>query len=81
MGKYDPLCAYLRRQKGDPVDLSFRDIERKLGALLPKAALIDSWWSPAAGVQSQAWLDAGFEATPLIKSERVLFTRVRNRDL
>lgn len=81
MGKYDPLCAYLRRQKSDVVDLSFRDIERKLGSLLPKAALVDSWWGPAAGVQSQAWCDAGFEPTPFLKSERVLFTRVQGRNL
>ncbi len=43
MGKYDPLGTYLRRQKADVVDLSFLDIERKLGAMLPKAALAESW--------------------------------------
>jgi len=81
MGKYDPLCAYLRRQKADVVELSFRDIERKLGSFLPKAALADSWWRPEAGVQSQAWRDAGFEPTPLLKSERVLFTRVQGLNI
>lgn len=75
MGKYDPLCAYLRRQKADAVDLSFGDIERKLGAFLPKAALGDSWWRPGGGVQTQAWTEAGFEAAPALKTERVLFTR------
>jgi hypothetical protein len=41
----------LRRQKTEMVDVSFYDIERKLGLVLPKASLLDSWWRPAAGVQ------------------------------
>jgi len=75
MGQYDPLCAYLRRQKADAVNLSFRDIRRKFGALVPKACLAEAWWSADAGVQPQAWQDAGFEAKPALKSERVVFTR------
>lgn len=81
MAKYDPLYAYLRRQKTDAVDLTFRDIERLVGAFLPKAALSDAWWGAEAGVQSRAWGEAGFEARPDPKSERVLFVRLAGGSL
>lgn len=52
MGKYDPLTV--RRQKSDVVDLDFADIERRIGALLPKAAQSDDWWNGQGG-QGAAW--------------------------
>ena len=39
MGKYDPLRDHLRRQKADEFDLTFQEIERKLGAMLPNSAV------------------------------------------
>ncbi|MDP3745531.1 MAG: hypothetical protein Q8Q88_00640 [Phenylobacterium sp.] len=79
MGKYDPLRAYLRRKRGEPVELSFDDLERILHALLPKGAQHHDWWSndvadDAKTVQHHAWLDAGYEAT-LLPGERVSFRR------
>ena len=44
MAKYAPLASFLRRQKRAEVDLTFRDIERIVGGILPYAAAGDGWW-------------------------------------
>ena len=80
MGKYDPLEHHLRRQKTASYEMSFRDIERVLGQLLPKSAQRPEWWanedSPATRhVQCKAWLRAGYRAVPQTHAERVLFER------
>lgn len=80
MGKYDPLEGHLRRQKAATYDMSFRDIERVLGELLPKSAQRPEWWSneqnPAIRhVQCKAWLRAGYRAVPYANGERVRFER------
>jgi hypothetical protein len=79
MAKYDPLRRYLARQKTVRVALSFREIERLIGAFLPKAALTASWWStpePSAA-QAKAWPAAGYRAR-LDAGELVVFERVTN---
>ena len=80
MAKYDPLRAYLRRQTAAEVHLSFREIERKLGYLLPNMAARPDWWASAGEpgareVQKQAWRAAGYEAC-LVGDERVAFRRL-----
>lgn len=80
MGKYDPLRDYLRRQKSDELELSFVEIERKLGYLLPKRASLPEWWARTEPpnrrhVQHQAWGDAGYEAFLMRGEERVCFRR------
>lgn len=81
MGKYAPLGRFLRRRRQDSaVLLSFDDIERIIAAMLPKAAWEESWWSnqrsTARGfVQCRAWLDAGFDAQLIGRSETVRFQR------
>jgi hypothetical protein len=46
MAKYDPLGRFLRRARSsDDVILTFVDIERIIGTLLPKASRDPSWWS------------------------------------
>lgn len=78
MGKYDPLSAWLRRQTSDSVDLTFRDIERILGDLLPNAASGSTWWSDPDSkttVQAKAWREAGFRAEPDVRAERIRFVR------
>ena len=75
MGKYDPLTAYLKRQKADRVVLSFTDIERRLRALLPKAARQETWWN-APSVHTRAWQVAGFAAEVSPREETVIFVRV-----
>lgn len=78
MSKYDPLRRFLRRRRGEAVQLSFDEIERIIVAFLPKAAHEPDWWGndPASGpraVQRRAWLDAGYRAQWLAP-ETVLFT-------
>jgi hypothetical protein len=79
MAKYDPLQRYLARQKTARVELTFTDIERMIGAFLPKAAGRPQWWTeieadvPPA-VQVQAWRSAGYRAR-LTDGERVVFER------
>lgn len=79
MGKYDPLTAYLNRQRCPDVTLSFRDIERIVGRILPKAALQPRWWSDAesdtVSPQKRAWDAASFTPTLDLKAETVRFTR------
>lgn len=80
MGKYDPLKRYLRRSKGADVVLSFTDIERIIGGMLPNSAARPQWWTGEAGpmirqVQQSAWRDAGFHASLLAGVEKVKFER------
>lgn len=79
LGKYDPLGAYLARKRADTLELTFAELERIIGAFLPKGAQRSEWWTndfdaaPQA-VQIQAWLGAGYDAT-LLRGERVRFDR------
>jgi hypothetical protein len=80
MGKYDPLEGHLRRQKTATYEMTFRDIERVLGALLPKIAHRPEWWAneqtpKTRHVQCKAWLRAGYRAVPQTHAERVRFER------
>lgn len=80
MGKYDPLEGHLRRQKTATYDMTFRDIERVIGSLLPKSAHRPEWWAneqnPATRhVQCKAWLRAGYRASAKVGDERVRFER------
>ncbi|AYV48232.1 hypothetical protein CFHF_07760 [Caulobacter flavus] len=80
MGKYDPLGGYLRRLKTDSVDLGFAEIERILGAMLPKSAQRPQWWAnqidpQGRHVQTRAWREAGYDAFPEAGAERVRFVR------
>ena len=81
MAKYDPLRNYLRRQRNDEIELSFAEIERLLGAMLPNRASLPQWWAIAtkpyaAHPQSNAWKDAGFDASLIARRDRVRFRRV-----
>ena len=80
MAKYAPLSSFLRRQKCAEVDLTFRDIERIVGGILPKAAAVEGWWraGPEGPLMPQhiALADAGFIAEPRIREETVRFVRM-----
>jgi hypothetical protein len=81
MGKYDPLRDYLKRQRSDEFEMSFTEIERKLGAMLPNRAAAPHWWDGDHGdavrpVQQEAWRDAGFRATCVPGREKVQFRRL-----
>lgn len=82
MGKYDPLAAFLARQrKTEVVELTFRDIERLLRSFLPKAALKPDWWAvtapPQDEPQKRALASVGYEAEVQLRQERVRFARRR----
>jgi len=81
MGKYDRLRDYLKRQKCDEFELSFAEIERKIGALLPNGAARPQWWANVGDpelrpVQREAWRAAGFDAFLIAGRDRVRFRRV-----
>lgn len=80
MAKYDPLKHYLRRQRVDVVELSFVEIERKLGYMLPNRAERPLWWTADAKVvpvppHQNAIHDAGFTAELMPCGSRVRFRR------
>jgi hypothetical protein len=79
MVKYDPLLRFLRRQKGRDVELSFREIERLLRAMLPNGAAEAGWWAgkedPHGHPQSYAWRDVGYSAALIPGQEKVVFVR------
>jgi len=75
MSKYEPLGRFLRRQRTDQVNLTFGEIERLLGAFLPKASRSDDWWTNGPSPHVSAWRSAGFEACPQARAEQVRFQR------
>ncbi len=80
MAKYDPLRRFLRRSTRIEVQMSFADIERMIGAMLPKSAQRPQWWANETDisgrhVQTKAWLEAGYEAFPVAGAEKVTFKR------
>ncbi|SPU55268.1 Uncharacterised protein [Brevundimonas vesicularis] len=80
MAKYDPLRDYLRKQKSEELELSFVEMERKIGYMLPKSASLPQWWAnttdpTTTDVQRKAWGDAGFDAFLIAGADRVRFKR------
>jgi hypothetical protein len=80
MAKYDPLGKHLRRKGGADVVMTFEDVERVIGAMLPKSASLSAWWanerSPETRhVQCRAWFDAGYEASLMPSGNQVRFSR------
>lgn len=80
--KYDPLCTYLSTQVLSELTLTFDEIERIIGAPLPKSADTPQWWAnvtdPATShVQRHAWREAGYDAFLLAGSRKAKFRRVR----
>ena len=63
------------------VEQTFVEIERILGAMLPKSANRLSWWGNeiapgSTHVQCAAWLSAGFKVRLISGAERVQFERL-----
>jgi hypothetical protein len=85
VAKYDPLGKHLRRKNPADVLMSFDDIERVIGAMLPKSAELAAWWGNEKSrdtrhVQCRAWLDAGYEATLMPGGDKVRFSRTGSRE-
>lgn len=82
MAKYDPLRDYLRKQTVRDIELSFAEIERLIGGMLPNSAARPQWWANVQDpntthVQRKAWRDAGYDAFLIAGRDRVRFTRTR----
>jgi len=81
MSKYTPLRQYLSRIQDPEVTLSFADIERILGRLLPPSARTHrTWWANHGGtmVHQLAWVSAGWRVDDLdLSRERVRLRRLR----
>ncbi len=85
-GKYRPLFNHLRRSGQDEVTLTFAKIEALLGSTLPDSARSSrGWWSNrgGGGLQSQAWMKAGYHVVELdLAQERITFRKpVRKYDV
>lgn len=78
-GKYEPLGAYLRKQRAAHVPMTFAEIERIIGSKLPKSQQYPAWWSNSTtnNVMTQVWLDAGFQSEQVDTEEgKLVFRRV-----
>ncbi len=82
MSKYLPLSEHLSRHAGDEWRASFADIEKVLGAPLPKAAQQNAWWAGEVEKPYQrAWLDHGWRVAEVDKAAgMVTFRRDRPAD-
>ena len=81
MNDYEPLRDFLKQQTLPEFVLSFADIERIIGAALPRAAHRASWWetlrSPQERMpQREACIAAGYVATRLPDGRHVRFSRM-----
>jgi hypothetical protein len=61
--------------------MSFAEIERVLGAMLPKGADRPQWWANVSDpktshVQREAWRSAGYDAFLIAGRDRVRFRRI-----
>jgi hypothetical protein len=61
--------------------MTFGEVERVIGAMLPKSASLAPWWgnetSPdSRHVQCRAWLEADYEAALMPGGETVRFSPV-----
>lgn len=77
--KYAKLTAYLGEQASDQVMLSFAEIEKILGFVLPDSARNHGpWWtnSRSTGRHNEAWLNIGWEtADRNMRAQTIAFHR------
>ncbi|HTQ13727.1 MAG TPA: hypothetical protein VMH86_07620 [Rhizomicrobium sp.] len=80
MAKYTPLETYLANQIFAEVPMSFREIERVLGAPLPRSAFAHRpWWAneTRGHVHAKSWLSAGFETAQVdMEGKKLVFRRI-----
>jgi hypothetical protein len=61
--KYEPLRQWLKSESSrGEITMSFADVERLIGAVLPSSAFRhQAWWAnDATHVQAEAWMSAGW---------------------
>jgi hypothetical protein len=83
MSKYEPLRAYLERQRFDEVPMTFAEIEKVIGFNLPERSQRNrAWWSNNASnsVMTKAWLEAGYRTERVdMAGRKLVFKRVSDR--
>jgi hypothetical protein len=79
MAKYEPLRSFLAGRSETEVPMSFREIEKLIGAPLPPVAFKHrAWWSnnPSNSVMTKAWLEAGYRTERVdMGSQKLVFRR------
>jgi hypothetical protein len=79
VSKYEPLGEFLRSRRADEVPMTFSEIERIIGAKLPRSAEYRAWWSnnDFNSVMTKVWRQAGFESTKVdMAARKLIFRRV-----
>ncbi|GJM40705.1 MAG: hypothetical protein DHS20C20_09870 [Ardenticatenaceae bacterium] len=79
--KYFPLYSHLQQAVGQPVMLTFSQIEQFLQSNLPSSARARAgWWSNRSkgAVQASAWMDAGYHVQSVdLAAETVHFAKAQ----
>ncbi|WP_420643812.1 helix-turn-helix transcriptional regulator [Candidatus Leptofilum sp.] len=79
--KYFPLYSHLQQAAGQPVTLTFSQIEQLLRTNLPRSARGRAgWWSNRSkgAVQASAWMDAGYHVQSVdLAAETVHFAKAK----
>lgn len=83
MGKYTPLEEYISKQKANEITLSFSEIEEIIKDKLPPSAhKYEVWWSNSfSHSQSEAWLNAGYNASVDLENKETTFLREQVKEI
>jgi len=83
MSKYAALGDYLRKQNSDEIAMTFAEIERVAGAILPPSAYAHRpWWSNSVtnSVLTRVWLSAGYKSARVdMARQRLVFQRTHRK--
>ena len=76
MSKYQPLGDHLGHLEAHEWQPTFHELERMMGAELPRAARSKSgWWADSDKGHAAIWTAAGWSAEPHLEKETVTFRR------
>lgn len=80
MSRYEPLAQFLAAKKSDSWQATFEEIEKRLGAPLPRSAYkYPAWWANQSGPghsQTRGWRSVGWKTCDLdLERRRVRFER------
>jgi len=84
MSKYEPLARYLSSRSDNVWEASFCDVERVLGADLPRSAYqFPAWWANQSNQghsQTQGWISAGWRTSNLdLMGRKIRFEKDEQR--
>jgi hypothetical protein len=83
MNKYQPLEDFLAARNEAEVPMTFQEIERVIGAKLPRSAWKHRpWWSnnESSSIATRSWMRAGFRSADVdMAAHRLVFRRLTGR--